>query len=113
MSIYLYSTNNTIVDKNLIRISSNSYNSWFGRTTGIGMTTSYNKIFGNITITNNIIIGANMGVLFYPEGSKGGYDKIKIFHNTLWNISQTPIRFDESINTPTGCEMKNNFIYVN
>ena len=113
MSIFLYSTNNTIVDKNLIRISSNSYNSWFGRTTGIGMTTSYNKIFGNITITNNIIIGANMGVLFYPGGSKGGYDKIKIFHNTLWNISQTPIRFDESINTPTGCEMKNNFIYVN
>ena len=113
MSIYIYSSSDSIVDKNLIRVTSNLYNSADGRACGIGMTPKYDEIIDNITITNNIIIGARVGIFFFPDCSRGGYDKIKIFHNTLWNISQTPVRFDETINVPKECEMKNNFIYVN
>ena len=113
MSIYIYSSSDSIVDKNLIRVTSNLYNSADGRACGIGMTPNYDEIIDNITITNNIIIGARVGIFFFPDCSRGGYDKIKIFHNTLWNISQTPVRFDDTINVPKECEMKNNFIYVN
>ena len=113
MSIFIFTSNNTIAEKNLIRVSSNSYNSGYGRASGIGMSPYFNMTLDNITITNNIIIGAKVGVFFFPDCIRGGYDKIKIFHNTLWNISQTPIRFEKAMNNPRDCEMKNNFIYVN
>ena len=113
MSIFIFTSNNTIVENNLVRVSSNSYNSGYGRASGIGMSPYFNMTLDNITITNNIIIGAKVGVFFFPDCIRGGYDKIKIFHNTLWNISQTPIRFEKAMNNPGGREMKNNFIYVN
>jgi len=65
----------------------------------------------NILIKNNVMVGTRMGIYFFTMGSGGGYDKIKIFHNTLWNVSVTPIWFRAPNNTPTECEMKNNFIY--
>ena len=112
MSIYIYDSNHVIVDKNTMRVGSNSYNSPCGRTAGIGLTTYYKGIIENITITNNIIIGTRIGVFYFPNCEKGGYDKIKILYNTLWNISHTPIFFENPDNIPDGCEMKNNFIYV-
>jgi outer membrane receptor protein involved in Fe transport len=53
-----------------------------------------------------------MGIYFFTMGDGGAYDQIKILHNTLWNVGTTPVWFRAPNNTPSGCEMKNNFIYV-
>ena len=45
----------------------------------------------NISITNNIIIGTRIGISFFTMGAGGGYNNVKIFHNTLWNVDVTPI----------------------
>jgi hypothetical protein len=57
------------------------------------------------------MIGTRMGIYFFTMGSGGGYDKIKILHNTLWNVYVTPVWFKPPNNSPTDCEMKNNFLY--
>ena len=69
-------------------------------------------VISNILIKNNIIIGTRMGIYFFTMGNGGAYDKVRILHNTLWNVFTTPVWFRAPNKTPTGCEMKNNFIYV-
>ena len=65
----------------------------------------------NITIQNNVMIGTRMGIYFFTMGNDASYNKIKILHNTLWNVFVTPIWFRAPANSPVGCEMKNNFIF--
>ena len=48
-----------------------------------------------------------MAVYFFM----GGYNNVKILHNTFWYVSVTPVLFKSPTNSPTNCEMKNNFIY--
>ena len=42
----------------------------------------------NVIIKNNIIIGTRMAIYFFQIGN-GGYNNIKILHNTMWLISTT------------------------
>ena len=112
MNIYIDASRNIVVEGNTLRVNTNTYNTKWGRACGVGMAPeSGGIVISNIEIKNNVMIGTRMGIYFFTMGSGGGYDKIKIFHNTLWNVSVTPIWFRAPNNTPTGCEMKNNFIY--
>ena len=113
ISIFVHESKNIIVDRNVIRVNSDRYDSYYGRACGIGLTSpSSRKLLTNIVISNNIILSTRIGILFFSKHDEGGYDEIKILHNTLWKVKYTPIQFKYPINDPTGCEMKNNFIYV-
>ena len=112
MNIYIDASRNIVIERNILRVNTDTYNTKWGRACGIGMASeSGGIVISNILIKNNVIIGTRMGIYFFSIGTGGGYDKIKILHNTLWNVSVTPIWFRTPNNIPTECEMKNNFIY--
>ena len=112
MNIYIDASRNIIVEGNTLRVNTDSYNTKWGRACGVGMAPeSGGIVISNILIKNNIMIGTRMGIYFFTMGNGGGYDRIKILHNTLWNVYVTPVWFNSPNNSPSGCEMKNNFFY--
>ena len=112
MNIYIDASRNIVIEGNVLRVNTDNYNTKWGRACGVGMAPeSGGIVISNIVIKNNIIIGTRMGIYFFTMGNGGGYDKIKILHNTLWNVFLTPVWFKPPNNSPSGCEMKNNFIY--
>ena len=112
MNIYCDASKNILIDGNILRVNSEDYNTQWGNACGVGLASeSGNEVdIENIVIQNNVIIGTRMGIYFFLIGS-GGYNNIKILHNTLWLVSVTPIWFRAPTNSPTDCEMRNNFIY--
>ncbi len=112
MNIYLDASRNILIEGNILRVNSNLYDSKNGNACGIGMASESGNEYDiiNVEIKNNVIIGTRMGIYFFIIGS-GGYDNIKILHNTLWKVSVTPIWFRQPNNKPSNCEMRNNFIY--
>jgi len=113
MNIYIDASRNITIDSNILRVNTDSYNTKWGRACGIGMAPeSGGIVISNILIQNNVMIGTRMGIYFFTMSEGGDYDQIKILHNTLWNVYTTPVWFRAPNNTPTNCEMKNNFIYV-
>ena len=112
MNIYCDASKNILIDGNILRVNSDDYDTKWGNACGIGLASeSENRAdIENIVIQNNVIIGTRMGIYFFLIGT-GGYDNIKILHNTLWKVSVTPIWFKQPNNKPTNCEMRNNFIY--
>ena len=112
MNIYIDASRNILVDGNTLRVNTDSYNTKWGRACGVGMAPESGGIsIDNITIQNNVMIGTRMGIYFFTMGNDASYNKIKILHNTLWNVFVTPIWFRAPANSPVGCEMKNNFIF--
>ena len=113
MNIYVDASRNIVIEGNILRVNTDHYNTKWGRACGIGMAPeSGGIVISNILIQNNVMIGTRMGIYFFTMGNGGAYDKIRIYHNTLWNVGTTPVWFRAPNNTPTGCEMKNNFFYV-
>ena len=113
MNIYVDASRNIVIEGNILRVNTDYYNTKWGRACGIGMAPeSGGIVISNILIQNNVMIGTRMGIYFFTMGNGGAYDKIRIYHNTLWNVGTTPVWFRAPNNTPTGCEMKNNFFYV-
>ena len=113
MNIYVDASRNIVIEGNILRVNTDDYNTKWGRACGIGMAPeSGGIVISNILIQNNVMIGTRMGIYFFTMGNGGAYDKIRIYHNTLWNVGTTPVWFRAPNNTPTGCEMKNNFFYV-
>ena len=113
MNIYVDASRNIVIEGNILRVNTDNYNTKWGRACGIGMAPeSGGIVISNILIQNNVMIGTRMGIYFFTMGNGGAYDKIRIYHNTLWNVGTTPVWFRAPNNTPTGCEMKNNFFYV-
>ena len=113
MNIYIDASRNVVVEGNTLRVNTDAYNTKWGRACGVGMAPESGGItISNIVIKNNVMIGTRMGIYFFTMGDGGAYDKIKILHNTLWNVFVTPVWFRAPNNTPSGCEMRNNFFYV-
>ena len=113
MNIYVDASRNIVIDSNILRVNTDAYNTKWGRACGVGMAPeSGGIVISNILIQNNVMIGTRMGIYFFTMGNGGAYDKIRILHNTLWNVYTTPVWFRAPNNTPSGCEMKNNFFYV-
>ena len=113
MNIYCDSSKNIIIDGNVLRVNSEQWDSHLGKACGIGLSSGEgdeNKL-DNIIIQNNIIIGTRIGVYFFQNGFSE-YSKVKILHNTLWNIYVTSLWFDKPYNIPIDCELRNNFIYI-
>ena len=112
MNIYCDASRNILIEGNILRVNSNDYDSKNGNACGVGLASESGNEFDivNIVIKNNVIIGTRMGIYFFLIGT-GGYDNIKILHNTLWKVSVTPIWFRQPNNKPSNCEMRNNFIY--
>lgn len=112
MNIYCDASKNILIEGNILRVNSEEYNSKYGNACGVGLAPESGKDVNieNILIQNNIIIGTRMGIYFFLMGS-GGYNNVKILHNTLWKVSVTPIWFRQPTNNPIGCEMRNNFIF--
>ena len=110
-NIYIDSSKNIEIDGNLLKVNDTYYNNKWGKAGGIGMSPEYPRDIQNISITNNIIIGTRIGISFSIVGVGGGYNNVKILHNTLWNVEMTPIWFKKPTTGAYRCEMKNNFIY--
>ena len=112
MNIYCDASKNILIDGNILRVNSNDYDTQWGNACGVGLASeSQNSAdIENIVIQNNVIIGTRMGIYFFLIGT-GGYNNVKILHNTLWKVSVTPIWFRAPTNSPSNCEMRNNFIY--
>ena len=114
-NIYIDSSKNILINKNIIRVNSTEYNNKYGKASGITMSPDSNHDIEKITIQNNIIIGTRIGI-FFTEFNGGRYYDVNIFFNTLWNVDYTPILFKFSKNHTNytysyGNQMKNNFIY--
>lgn len=113
MNIYVDASKNIEIDSNVLRVNTDTYNTKWGRACGIGMAPESGKLnIDNILITNNIIIGTRMGIYFFTMANGGGYNNVKILHNTLWNVFTTPVWFRPPTTGASNCEMKNNFFYV-
>ena len=112
MNIYIDASRNIIIEGNTLRVNNENYNTRWGRACGVGMAPESGGItISNIIIKNNVMIGTRMGIYFFTMGNGGAYDNIKILHNTLWNVFVTPVWFMAPNNSPSKCEMKNNFFY--
>ena len=115
-NIYIDSSTDIDITKNVLRVNSIEYNNKNGKACGIAMSPdAYNSI-ERIRIENNIIIGTRIGIYFFTQHTGGTYNKVKIYFNTLWNVDYTPLLFKHDQNYTNesetfGCEMKNNFIY--
>ena len=115
-NIYIDSSRNIEITKNVIRVNSTEYNNRNGKACGIAMSPDYNNSISRILIENNIIIGTRIGIHFFTEYSGGSYNEVKIYFNTLGGVGLIPIWFKLSGNITNdtyidGNEMKNNFIY--
>ena len=95
------------ISGNILRVTSDEYNSKYGRPNGIHLTsnTDNNKKVDNLIISNNIVMGTSSSVYF----SQGAYDNIKIYHNTFWFNYGTPLLFKSPNNNPRNCQLINNF----
>ena len=112
ISIYLYSSKDTLIQGNIIKVTNNDYNSKFGKAIGIGLSTDSTYDIDNVEIQNNLVIGCRIGIYYFITGT-GSYKAVNIYHNTLWKIDITPIWFTEPIKTPSTSKLYNNFIYHN
>ena len=113
MNIYIQESKNILIDGNIIRVNTDQFNSHLGYSCGIGLSSGADNksILDKIIIKNNIIINTRIGIYFFQTGFSG-YNKIKILHNTIWNVRVSALYFEKPSNTPTECELKNNFIYI-
>lgn len=113
-NIYIDSSRNIVIDGNILKVNDTYYNNKWGKAGGIGMSPDYPiSEIQNISITNNIILGTRIGISFFIMGSGGGYNEVKILHNTLWNVDLTPLWFKKPTTGAYRCELKNNFIFYN
>ena len=114
MNIYLDASKNILIEGNILRVTSDAYDTKWGSACGIGMSSESGNEYNieNIIIKNNIIIGTRMGIYFFQIGDGSGYSNIKILFNTMWYVSVAPLWFREPKNSPTDCELINNFMYV-
>ena len=112
MNIYLYSSKNLLIERNIIKVTNQNYNSKYGKAVGIGLSSDSENDIENIEIQNNIIVGCRIGIYFFITGT-GTYKSVKIYHNTIWMVDITPIWFAEPINNPSNSELYNNLIYHN
>ena len=112
MNIYLYSSKNLLIERNIIKVTNQNYNSIYGKAVGIGLSSDSENDIENIEIQNNIIVGCRIGIYFFITGT-GTYKSVKIYHNTIWMVDITPIWFAEPINNPSKSELYNNLIYHN
>ena len=112
INVYLYSSKDTLIQGNIIKVTNNDYNSKFGKAIGIGLSTDSTYDIENVEIQNNLIIGCRIGIYYFITGT-GSYKAVNIYHNTLWKIDITPIWFTEPIKTPSTSKLYNNFIYHN
>ena len=113
-NIYINSSKHIDIDGNILRVNSTEYDNKYGAACGIAMTNVNNYVVRSINITNNIIIGTRIGIHYFMQDVKGGYEFISISHNTLWNVHVTPIWFEnpeKDHSYGVGSELKNNFIY--
>jgi len=114
MNIYLDASKNILIEGNILRVTSDAYDTKWGSACGIGMSSESGNEYNieNIIIKNNIIIGTRMGIYFFQIGEGSGYSNVKILFNTMWYVSVAPLWFREPKNSPTDCELINNFMYV-
>jgi len=114
MNIYLDASKNILIEGNILRVTSDAYDTKWGSACGIGMSSESGNEYNieNIIIKNNIIIGTRMGIYFFQIGDGSGYSNVKILFNTMWYVSVAPLWFREPKNSPTDCELINNFMYV-
>ena len=111
-NIYIDSSKYIDIDGNILRVNSTEYDNKYGSACGIALSPEDNNSISYINITNNIILGTRIGIYYSNKNINGGYDNVRILHNTLWNVHVTPIWFKKpNIGYPFGCEMKNNFFY--
>ena len=113
-NIYIDSSKYIDIDGNILRVNSTEYDNKYGSACGIAMSPDDNNPISYINITNNVILGTRVGIYFFMQDIGGGYNNVRILHNTLWNVHVTPIWFKKpntKIYNVFGCEMKNNFIY--
>ena len=111
MNIYIDVSRNILVEGNVLRVTSTAYDTKWGSACGVGLAPESGSIhIENVVIKNNVMIGTRMGVYFFTFGS-GGYNNIKILHNTLWKVTVAPIWFRPATNNPKGNELINNFIW--
>ena len=112
MNIYLDASKNSLIEGNILRVTSNEHDTVWGGACGVGLASesaNEHKI-ENIIIQNNVMIGTRMGVYFFQIGP-AGYNNVKILHNTLWFVSVSPFWFQKPNNSPANCELRNNFVY--
>ena len=114
MNIYLDASKSILIEGNILRVTSDAYDTKWGSACGIGMSSESGNEYNieNIIIKNNIIIGTRMGIYFFQIGDGSGYSNVKILFNTMWYVSVAPLWFREPKNSPTDCELINNFMYV-
>ncbi len=110
-NIYIDSSKDIEITKNVLRVNSIEYNNKNGKACGIAMSPDIYNSIERINIENNIIIGTRIGIYYFLQYMGGTYREVKIYFNTLWNIEYTPILFKAPRYPYTyGNEMKNNFI---
>ena len=114
MNIYLDASKNILIEGNILRVTSDAYDTKWGSACGIGMSSESGNEYNieNIIIKNNIIIGTRMGIYFFQIGDGSGYSNVKILFNTIWYVSVAPLWFREPKNSPTDCVLISNFMYV-
>ena len=114
MNIYLDASKNILIEGNILRVNSDAYDTKWGSACGVGMSSESGNEYNieNIIIQNNIMIGTRMGIYFFQIGEGSGYSNVKILFNTMWQVSVAPLWFREPKNSPTNCELINNFMYV-
>ena len=110
MNIYLYSSINLLIERNIIKVTNEDYNSKFGKAVGLGLSSDSFYDIESVEIQNNVIIGCRIGIYYFITGT-ASYKDIKIYHNTIWMVDITPIWFAEPIGAPSNSELFNNFIY--
>ena len=114
-NIYINTSKWLDIDGNILRVNSTEYDNKYGSACGIAMTNMNKDVVNYINITNNIILGTRIGIHFFMQDVKGGYEFINIIHNTLWNVHVTPIWFNkpeiEGHSYGVRSQLKNNFIY--
>jgi len=112
MNIYLDASKNSLIEGNILRVTSSEHDTVWGGACGVGLASESGNEYKieNIVIQNNVMIGTRMGVYFFQLGP-AGYTNIKILHNTLWLVSVNPFWFQNPNNSPAFCELRNNFAY--
>ena len=116
-NIYIDSSKDIEITKNVLRVNSTEYNNKNGKACGIAMSPDIYNSIERINIENNIIIGTRIGIYYFTQNTGGTYNNVKIYFNTLWNVDYTPLLFKYDYYNYTnesdvyGCEMKNNFIH--
>lgn len=125
MLLYVDNARNVRITRNHLMVTTDTYNrrQWPRRAHGVGLGVEYydgaaQVALDNIVISNNVVLGAHSGVVFWSDGRNttpsNTYSNIKVLNSVMKDLRGAVLEFHPLVSgatPPWGCVLANSVLY--